>query len=98
MSKKTQFTEWSEFDYLDNEKSIESFMQLVIEENDPKMIALALGTIAKARGINKMAEELGIDRELLYKTPTEEAEPEFRTIYQAINKLGFEMNLKTNKG
>jgi len=98
MPNKVKITEWSIFDCLDSEKAITAYLQVVAEEKDSNAMLMALGTVAKAKGINKMAEELDIDRELLYKNPYEETKPELRIITQAVDKLGLEINFKTNEG
>ena len=98
MSKKSKLTRWYVFDYLDNEESIDEFLKVVIDENDPNEIIFTLGIVAKARGINKMAEELGIDRQLLYKDPYEETKPDYAVISRVINKLGIYSNIKAYEG
>ena len=98
MSKKMKVTEWSVFDCLADEKSITAYLQAVADEKNPTEMLIAIGKVAKARGINKMSEELGIDRELLYKNVTSEVEPEFATIRQVVDKLGLDIDFKANEG
>ena len=97
MAKKVKVSEWNALDYLDNEKSIAAYLQVVADENDPDALVSALGTIARARGINKMAKDMGVNRESLYKSFSGRTKPQFNTIYKAIDKLGLEIRFSPKK-
>lgn len=43
------------------------YLNIMLEENDPALIAHALSVIAEARGTTQIANEAGIWREALYK-------------------------------
>ncbi|MDR1360716.1 MAG: putative addiction module antidote protein [Rickettsiales bacterium] len=88
---KTKITEWNVLDYLDNEKSIAAYLQAAVAENNAAALVSAIGDIARARGVNKMSEEMGVNRESLYKSLSGKTKPQFETIYNAIDKLGLEM-------
>ena len=53
---KTQITEWNVLDYLRTEKDIANYLQAALEENDIEFFLVALGDVAKARSINKIAK------------------------------------------
>ena len=91
MAKKVKVFEWNVLDYLDNEKSIAAYLQAAATENDPDALISALGDVARARGINKMATDMGVNRESLYKSLSGRTRPQFSTIYNAIDKLGLEI-------
>ena len=66
--------------YLDDEEDIALFLGFAAEdatnENDPAILAHAIKTIAKARGMTELAKAAGIAREELYDLlddPTREA-------------------------
>ena len=66
--------------YLDDEEDIALFLGFAAEdaanENDPAILARAIKTIAKARGMTELAKAAGIAREELYDlldAPTLEA-------------------------
>jgi len=40
-----------------------------LEDGDPKLVAAALGDIARAHGMTHIARETGLSRESLYSTP-----------------------------
>ena len=68
MVKKIKVSDWNVLDYLDNEEAIAAYLQAAVAENDPQSLILAIGDIARARGINKMAADMGVNRESLYKS------------------------------
>jgi len=91
MVKKVKLSDWNILDYLDNEESIAAYLQAAVAENNPQSLILAIGDIARARGINKMAKEMGVNRESLYKSLNGKTKPQFETIYNALDKLGLEI-------
>ena len=88
---KTKILKWDVMDYLKNEKSIAAYLQAAAAEKDPAALVIAIGDIARARGINKMSAEMGVNRESLYKSLSGKKKPRFDTIFNAIDKLGLEM-------
>ena len=53
----------SEFDasaYLDNEEAIAEYLTAGLEENNPDLFLLALGDVAKARGMTQLAKDTGL--------------------------------------
>ena len=57
MTKRIKISELPEFDaaeYLNSEEDIAAYLTAVIEENDPALLAAALGDIARARGMSQV--------------------------------------------
>jgi probable addiction module antidote protein len=52
---------------LDTEEAIEEFVAAAFETEDPAFIAWALGTVARARNMSRLAEEIGMSRPALYR-------------------------------
>ena len=52
-------------DYLDSNEMIAEYLNVVLEEGDDSEIVVAIGNIAKAIGMTKIAEETG---EIIIKT------------------------------
>ena len=66
MTKRIKISDLPEFDaaeYLNSEEDIAAYLTAVIEENDPALLAAALGDIARARGMSQVAKDAGIARE-----------------------------------
>lgn len=89
---KTQITEWNVLDYLKTEKDIANYLQAALEENDIEFFLVALGDVAKARSINKIAKEIGVGRESLYKSLSGARRPNVETVFKAIDALGLKVS------
>jgi probable addiction module antidote protein len=91
MTKKTKISELPDFDpaeYLDNEEAIAEYLTAIITENNPGLLAAALGDVAKARGMTDIAKASGLSREALYKALRPNAQPRFDTINRVCRALG----------
>ena len=53
--------------YLSDDAAVAEYMTAVLEPEDPDLLLLALGDIARARGIAQVAKDAGLGRESLYK-------------------------------
>ncbi len=67
-------------DYLDSEEMIAEYLNTVLEDGDSSDLIVAIGHIARAIGMTKIAEKTGMSRPSLYKALSEGAKPEFGTI------------------
>ena len=47
--------------------------------------------VVRARGINAMAEEMGVSREGLYKSFSGKRKPNIETVFNALDKLGMQI-------
>jgi probable addiction module antidote protein len=74
--------------YLTDDAAIAEYVNAVLEENDPDLLLLALGDIARARGMAQIAKETGLGRESLYKALTPGAKPRFDTVLKVARALG----------
>lgn len=79
-------------DYLSDEESIAEYLSATLEDGDPKLLLSAIGDVAKARGMSKIASDTGLGRESLYKALNPEAKPRFETILKVLNSLGVKIN------
>ena len=59
---------------------------------DAAFIAKALGDIARAKGMTKVAHDAGLSRESLYKALSGERSPEFDTILKVVEALGLKLH------
>jgi probable addiction module antidote protein len=82
---------------LDTEEKAAAFLEDICESGDPRLIAAAIGEVARARGMTQIAREAGLSRESLYKALSEEGNPEFATIMKVIKALGYDMALTPHK-
>ena len=75
-------------DYLDSNEMIAEYLNAVLEEGNEAEIISAIGNIAKAIGMTKIAEETGLSRPSLYKALSEGAKPQFGTIMKVLKAVG----------
>ena len=85
------FSKFDAVDYLDSEEAIAAYLSAVMEENDPNLLIVALGDIARARGMAKLAEDSGLNRESLYKALRPGAKPRFDTVFRIMKALNIKL-------
>ena len=75
-------------DYLDSDEMVAAYLDLAFESGDLSRIAAALGNVARARGMTKIAKSTGLSREQLYKTLSAEGRPELSTVLKVMAAFG----------
>ncbi|HEX4944251.1 MAG TPA: addiction module antidote protein [Usitatibacteraceae bacterium] len=91
MNKKASRTKLVPFDaarYLTDDAAIAEYMSVVLETDDPDLLLLALGDVARARGMAQVAKDSGLGRESLYKALAPGAKPRFDTVMKVARALG----------
>ena len=97
MTKKISIGTLPEFDassYLDSEQAIAEYLTAIMEDDDPALLAAALGDIARARGMTEIARSAGMTREALYKALRPDAKPRFETISKVCKALGVRLHVE----
>ena len=74
-----------------------AYIMSAIVENDLSFLPIALGDVAKAHGISKLADETGINRRTLYKVFDKNGNPSFELITQIAGSLGLELQVRPKK-
>lgn len=89
---------WDSAEHLKTEEDILLYLEACLEEagDDPAFITHALGIVARARGMSKLARDTGMTREGLYKALSESGNPSFATIYKVARALGLRLNFSGN--
>ena len=62
---KTETRPWDIVDSLTDEDRIAAYLEAVLEDGDPELVAAALGNIARAKGMTDMARRTGLGRQSL---------------------------------
>ncbi len=81
-------------EYLTSGERIAAYLELAFEDGDPKTIATALGTIARAKGMTQVAKDTGITREALYRALGPEGNPTLGTMTAVLDALGLKMKIE----
>ena len=80
-------------DYLDSNEIIAEYLNAVLEEGSDTEIVTAIGHVAKAIGMAKIAQETGMSRPNLYKALSEGAKPQFSTIMKVLKAVGGQLKV-----
>ena len=79
-------------DYLDNEKVIAEYLNAALDDKNPDVFLIAVGDVAKARGMAQLAKYTGLGRESLYKALAPGAKPRYDTVLKLVRALGVELH------
>lgn len=78
--------------YLDSEEMIAEYLSQILADGDIDELIIAMGNIAKAKGMTQISKDTGLGRESLYKAFSEGAKPRFETVVKVLNS--FDIKLK----
>jgi probable addiction module antidote protein len=90
---KNKITDFDISEYLDSEEMIAAYLSSIIEDNDWDLLIQAIGHVAKARGMSKIAEESGLGRESLYKSFSQNSQPRFETVMKVLSAMHIKIQL-----
>jgi probable addiction module antidote protein len=78
---------------LKTEDDVAAYLEAVMEEgaDDARLIAAALGDVARARGMMQLARDTGLTREGLYKALSADGNPSFDTVLKVMKALGLRL-------
>ena len=78
-------------EYLTDRESQVELISDALASGDANYIAVALGTVARARGMTKVADEAGVSRAALYKALAEGGDPQLSTLLGVLKALGIKL-------
>lgn len=80
-------------DYLDSNEMIAEYLNEVLENGNEIDLVKAIGHVAKAIGMTKIAERTGMSRPSLYKALSDGAKPQFSTIIKVLKAIGGQVSV-----
>lgn len=95
MTKKTTTIEaYDVAEHLRTPEEMAAYLDACIDESagDATFIAKALGDIARAQGMTKVARDAGVSRESLYKALSGDRSPDFATVLKVTRALGVKLH------
>ena len=92
---KTKTRPWDVAEHLETEEDMAVYLEAVLEDGDPRLVAAALGDIARAKGMAQIARETGLGRESLYKALSPDGNPELATVVKVVRALGLRLRATT---
>ncbi|HBF31818.1 addiction module antidote protein [Rhizobium sp.] len=89
-----QFLDFDLAELLQSDEAIEAFLTDAFETGDAHHIANALGAVARAKGMTKIAKATGLAREQLYRSLSDTGNPTLETTLAVLNSIGFQLTSK----
>ena len=83
-----KLTAFDPADGLTSDEAISVFLEEAFKSEDAGYIAHALGVVARAKGMTKVASETGLSREQLYRSFSENGNPTLKTTIMVMKSLG----------
>ena len=84
--------------HLETEEDIAYYLNAVLEDDDPALLNVALGDVARARGMTEIARRAGVSRESLYKALSADGNPSNATVFRVLKALGFNLKVTAESG
>lgn len=78
--------------YLQTEEQMAAYLEAALEDGDPRLVTVALGNIARAKGMAEIARKTGLGRESLYKALSTDGNPEMATFLKVVRALGIHLH------
>jgi len=89
---KTKTKRWDAAEYLKSDRDVIAYIEAAFEDGDSGVVAAALGDIARAKGMTKVARQAGLGRESLYKALSAGGNPELETVLRVARALGIKLH------
>ena len=91
---KHEVADFDPAEYLDNDEMIAGYLSDALETRDTAYIADAIGVVARAKGMKRVAEDAGVSRESLYRALSANGNPEFGTVLKVLASLNIKLIAK----
>jgi probable addiction module antidote protein len=89
------FSRWDITEHLHTKDDVRLYLEACADEDpgDGSLIRAALNDIARARNMTRLAREIGMTREGLYKALSENGNPTFNTVMRITRALGMQLRI-----
>ena len=89
-------TPWDPTEFLDSDEAITAYLEAALEDGEQHVVAMALGNIARAKGMTSFAKDAGITREALYKSLNEKCDVKLTTLLDSMRALGLRFTVTSS--
>ena len=83
-----KLTDFDPAEYLDDDESIQHYIDEAVATGHAGFIADSLGVVARAKGMTSLAKATGLSRESLYRSLSGEGNPNLKTLLAVCSALG----------
>jgi len=91
---KLEIERYDAADYLKDEQDVFAYLNAALDDGHPDVVAQAIGNVARARGMSRIAKRCGLGRESLYKSLSDKGNPEFRTVVSVLRAMGIRLRVE----
>jgi probable addiction module antidote protein len=84
---------WDNAEFLANEEDVCAYISAAMEEDNPHILSVALGNVARAKGMTQLPRETGITPDSLYKALSSDENPSFNAVQKVLKALGLRLNV-----
>jgi probable addiction module antidote protein len=93
LAMKTRTRPYEVTEYFRDGADMAAHLEAALEDGHPAVVATALGDVARAVGMTRVARLTGLGRESLYKALSADGNPEFATVLRVIAALGMRLTV-----
>ena len=61
---------WDPAEFLDSDEAVAAYIDAALDDGDPALVAAALGDVARARGMSRIATETGMSAKVCTRRST----------------------------
>ncbi len=91
---KTELTPFDPAEYLGADEDQIDLLRDAFASGNTSYIANAIGIVARARNVSKLARDVGMTRAGLYKAFSVEGDPKLSTVLGILDALGFKLSVE----
>lgn len=88
-----QSKKWDAAEFLDDDKAIAAYLNAALEDDNQELLIVALGNVARAKGMIQLSEKTGITRDGLYKALSPTGNPSFATIQKVLKAMDLQFKI-----
>jgi probable addiction module antidote protein len=90
---KVETLPWDPTEHLTSDSARNAYLEAAFEDGDPRVIAAALGDIARSKGVSDVAKQAGLSRDVIYKTFQAKGNPTLGSVSKLASALGYRLSV-----
>lgn len=87
-------TDWDMADDIQTAEDVIMYLSTIFEEGEPADVINVIGAIARSKGMTQLAKKVGVSREALYTSLSENGNPSFITVFNILRSMGITLQVK----
>ena len=88
----SEFTRWDTAETLETEEDMRGYLEAAFKEGDMQIIRIALNNVVRARSMNELAKNMGINRKTLHQMLSGEGNLDLLNAKKIITAAGFDLS------